>query len=230
MVKNAIVAFVALILVQGCAPTKQARDTGASGFLGTDYARLKEGGDGQALLVYRDASTDWTRYEKVRLDPVTIWTAGESAFEGISAADRQMLADDLYTAVHKELSQDYQLVDELGPGVMRIQLALTDAEASSPVMDTISTVVPLGLAISQTTGLITGKPTFVGETQAEAKVTDGETGALLAAAIDRRVGGKSISGSVDSWDDVHAAFEYWAKQLRYRLCSERGAQKCQNPA
>lgn len=231
MFRYACIALLSLVtMVQACAPTKQARDAGASGFLGTDYARLNEGGEGQALLVYTASEANWAGYDKVRLDPVTIWTAGESAFEGISAADRQKLADDLYTAIHKELSQDYQLVDQVGPGVMRIQVALTDAEASSPVMDTISTVVPLGLAISQTTGLITGKPTFVGETQAEAKVTDGETGALLAAAIDRRVGGKSISGSVDSWDDVHAAFEYWAKQLRYRLCSERGAQKCQNPA
>jgi hypothetical protein len=229
MIRYAAVALLALALVAGCAPTKQGRDAGASGFLGTDYARLKEGGDGKALLVYSDKSAKWSSYDKVRLDPVTIWTGGETAFEGISAADRQKLADDLYTAIHKELSQDYQLVDQVGPGVMRIQVALTDAEASSPVMDTISTVVPLGLAISQTTGLITGKPTFVGETQAEAKVTDGETGALLAAAIDRRVGGKSISGSVDSWDDVHAAFDYWAKQLRYRLCSERGAQNCQKP-
>jgi uncharacterized protein DUF3313 len=229
MFRSAAVALFALALVQGCAPTKQARDAGASGFLGTDHARLKEGGEGQALLVYTASGANWARYDKARLDPVTIWIAGESAFEGISAADRQMLADDLYTPIHKELSQDYQLVDTVGPGVMRIQVALTDAEASSPVMDTISTVVPIGLAISQTTGLITGKPTFVGETQAEAKVTDGETGALLSAAIDRRVGGKSISGSVDSWGDVHTAFDYWAKQLRYRLCSERGGQNCQKP-
>ena len=227
MIKHATAALLALALVQGCAPTKQARDAGASGFLGTDYARLKEGGEGKALLVYSDKAANWASYDKVRLDSVTIWTAGESAFEGIAAADRQMLADDLYTATHKELSQDYQLVEQVGPGVMRIQVALTDAEASSPVMDTISTVEPIDLAISQTTGLITDKPTFVGETQAEAKVTDGKTGALLAAAIDRRVGGKSISGSVDSWDDVHAAFDYWAKQLRYRLCSERGGQNCQ---
>jgi len=124
------------------------------------------------------------------------------------------------------LSQDYRLVDQLGPGVMRIQVALTDAKGSSPVMDTISTVMPIGLAISQTKGLITGKPSFVGETQAEAKVTDGTNGQLLAAAIDRRVGGKSVSGTTDSWDDVHAAFEYWAKQLGYRLCTESGRQGC----
>jgi Protein of unknown function (DUF3313) len=229
VLRNLVIAVLSLALVQGCAETKQARDVGASGFLGTDYARLKEGGDGKALLVYRDASAAWASYDKVRLDPVTIWMGAESAFDGISAEDRQKLADDFYTALHKELSQDYQLVDEVGPSVMRSQVALTDAQSSYAVLDTISTVVPIGLAISQTKGLITGKPSFVGETQAESKVTDGATGELLAAAIDRRVGGKSISGSIDSWDDVHSAFDYWAKQLRYRLCTERGGQNCQMP-
>src|SRR5881296_2159389 len=53
------------------------------------------------------------------------------------------------------------------------------AVGSSPVMDTISTVMPIGLAISPTTGLVTGKPSFVGETQAETKVTHPANGQLL---------------------------------------------------
>jgi hypothetical protein len=219
-------ALVSVLLIEGCAETQQAREVQSSGFLGTDYARLKEGTEGQALLAYTDPNANLGKYDKIRLDPVTIWMSSKSAFEGISAEDRQRLADDLYAALHKELSQDYQLVEELGPGVMRVQVALTDAKGSAPVMDTISTVMPIGLAISQTKALVTGKPSFVGESQAEAKVTDGANGHLLAAAIDRRVGGKSISGTTSSWDDVHKAFEYWARQLRYRLCTESGRQGC----
>jgi len=226
MCSRSTIALLSVLLIQGCAETQQAREVQSSGFLGTDYARLKEGNEGEALLVYRDPNVNLAKYDKIRLDPVTIWMSSKSAFEGISAEDRQKLADDLYTALHKELSQDYRLVDRLGPDVMRVQVALTDAKGSAPVMDTISTVMPIGLAISQTKALVTGKPSFVGETQAEAKVTDGANGQLLAAAIDRRVGGKSISGTTNSWDDVHEAFEYWARQLRYRLCSESDRQGC----
>ena len=229
MTRTAMLGLCSMLLVQGCAPTQQARTVESSGFLGTDYARLREGGEGQALLVYRDSKADFASYDKVRLDPVTIWKSGKSAFDGLSATDRQKLADNLYVVLGKELAEDYKLVDQPGPGVLRIQVALTDARASSPVMDTISTVLPIGLAVSQTTALITGEPSFVGEAQVEAKVTDGATGALLAAAIDRRVGGKSVSGSINSWDDVNESFEYWAKQLRYRLCMERGEQGCQQP-
>ncbi|HEX6113162.1 MAG TPA: DUF3313 family protein [Geminicoccaceae bacterium] len=79
-------------------------------------------------------------------------------------------------------------------------------------------------------GLATGKPGFVGEASVELRATDGQTGELVAAGVDRRVGGKSVSGApTDSWDDVREAYRYWAKQLRYRLCTERGATDCTSP-
>jgi hypothetical protein len=108
-------------------------------------------------------------------------------------------------------------------------MALTDAEQSNPGLDTVSTVMPMGLAASTLTGVVTGKPSFVGEAQAEGRVLDGGSGELLAAAVDRRVGGKSIEGSVDSWGDVDAALQHWAQQLRYRLCTQRGAGGCVPP-
>ena len=72
-------------------------------------------------------------------------------------------------------------------------------------MDAISTVLPVGLALSATKGLITGKPSFVGDAQAEAKITDGATGELLAAAIDRRVGSKNLAESLNSMNDVQGS-------------------------
>jgi hypothetical protein len=97
-------------------------------------------------------------------------------------------------------------------------------------MDTISTVVPQALLLSQAKGLVTGKPGFVGEASVEAKATDGQTGELVAAAVDRRVGGKSVTGApTDSWEDVREAYRYWARQFRYRLCTERGATDCTPP-
>ena len=220
----------ATALLASCAATQQARDVETSGFLGADYALLREGEDDEALLVYRNPGADWASYDKVKLDPVTIWAADESAFDDFSAEDQQALADTFYTLIYQELSQDYAMVDELGPGVMQIQVALTEGEASNPTLDTISTVVPMGLALSQTVGLATGEPTFVGNASGEARILDGASGELLAAGVDKRVGGKSIGGEpTDSWGDVRQAMDYWAKQFRYRLCTERGDSGCGAP-
>jgi hypothetical protein len=229
--KRAVLGLVALAtLLAGCAASQQAREVQESGFLGQDYELLRPGEEGEALLVYRDPEAPWSSYDKVKLDPVTIWAGEGSEFEDFSKPERQELADTLYTMLVEELSQDVQMVDELGPGILHVQVAITDAQTSYPTMDTISSVVPQALLLSQAKGLVTGKPGFVGEASIEAKATDGQTGELVAAGVDRRVGGKSVTGApTDSWDDVRQSYRYWAKQFRYRLCTERGATDCTPP-
>ena len=229
--REILVALIATAtLVAGCAASQQAREVQESGFLGSDYALLRPGEEGEALLVYRNPDAPWSSYDKIKLDPVTIWAGEGSEFEDFSQPERQELADTLYTMVNEELSQDLQMVDQPGPGVLQVQVAITDAQTSNPTMDTISTVLPQALLLSQAKGLVTGKPGFVGEASVEVRATDGQTGELVAAAVDRRVGGKSVSGApADSWDDVREAYRYWAKQLRYRLCTERGATDCTPP-
>jgi hypothetical protein len=228
---RALIALTAATtLLAGCAASQQARDVEESGFLGQDYALLRPGEEGEALLVYRNPDASWSSYDKIKLDPVTIWAGEGSEFEDFSQPERQELADTLYTMVAEELSQDFQMVDQPGPGVLQVQVAITDAQTSNPTMDTISTVVPQALLLSQAKGLVTGKPGFVGEASVELRATDGQTGELVAAGVDRRVGGKSVTGApTDSWDDVREAYRYWAKQFRYRLCAERGATDCTPP-
>jgi hypothetical protein len=219
----------AVALIAGCAASQQARDVETSGFLGSDYGLLREGQENEALLVYRNPSANWAAYDKIKLDPVTIWAGEGSGFEDFSQPDRQALADSFYSAIHQELATDYQMVDALGPGVLHVQVALTDAQTSNPTLDTISSIVPQALILSEAKGLVTGKPGFVGEASGEARIADGATGEVLAAAVDRRVGGKSLGGSTDSWNDVRQSFEFWAQQFRYRLCTERGGADCQAP-
>ena len=63
----------------------------------------------------------------------------------------------------------------------------------------------------------TGTQVFVGRASIEAKLTDDNTGTVLMAPADRRVGGRALDGFMDFWDDVHQAFDYWADQLAQRL-------------
>lgn len=223
-------ALCAAVTLGACSATQQARETETtSGFLGSAYPMLHQGGAGESLLVYRKDGVNWAAYRQVRLAPVTIWATDSSAFADFSPADRQKLADRFYAVAYAELEKDYQMAAMPAPGVLDVQIALTDAKQSNPTLDTVSTVMPVGLAAATLTDVVTGKPAFVGEAQAEGRILDGGSGELLAAAVDRRVGGKALSGSVDSWSDVDAALQYWAQQLRYRLCTDRGAGGCVPP-
>ena len=82
MFSRLTIALFSLLLIQACAQTQQAREVQSSGFLGTDYARLKEGNEGEALLVYKNANVNLAKYDKVRLDPVTIWMSGNPPSKG----------------------------------------------------------------------------------------------------------------------------------------------------
>jgi len=114
--------------------------------------------------------------------------------------------------------------------VLRVTVAITEAEASNPAMDTITSLIPQTRLLTGTKGIVAGgKPGLVGAASVEAKVTDAQTGMLLLAGVDRRAGTKSIGGSTDEWGDVEEAYQYWADKFRWRLCQLRGGTNCIEP-
>ncbi len=224
------VASIAMLVVAllACGVTRQARDVKYSGFLG-DYSILKPGPEGGAKLVYQNPDADIKSYDKIMLVPVTIWSGEGSDMNGLSQEDRKMVADRLYAVLQERLAKDYTMVQQPAPHTMRIAAALTAADRSYPVMDTISTIVPIGLGVSTLKAIATGKPAFVGEASVEVRVTDAETGTLLFEAVDSRVGTKNPTAVWNKWEDVDAAFTYWADRMGYKLCEERGATGCVAP-
>ena len=110
-------------------------------------------------------------------------------------------------------------MDRPGPGTLRLRIAVTDARGTKPVADTLSTVVPVGLAISALERVALGKTLTTGSVRIEAEALDAQTGARLAAMVDERVGAK-ITGRLDKWkkwQDVRDAFDYWGARMRGTL-------------
>ena len=222
----AAAAIFAVSLLGGCASSKQARNVEAKGFI-VDYSMLEKGTDDQALLRYRNPKANIPRYSKIMLDPVLIAKPDTATHEQM--ADLQKLATNYYVYLSSELSKDYRMVSKPEPGTLRVQAAITGAEKSNVVSNTMSSVVPVGMAVSLAKDFTTGKPVGVGEATSEMKITDASTGELLGAAVDRRVGGKNPDGIIDTWADANTAMEYWAKRLRYVLCMERSGIECVKP-
>jgi len=92
-------------------------------------------------------------------------------------------------------------------------------------MDTVSTYIPQMRLVAEAKGLFTGKPAFVGEAVLEGRLTDAWSGDLLAAAMDRRVGGKSFKG-MDDWADVRAAIDAWAVKFSSNMCRRAQRPNC----
>lgn len=207
-----------LLFCASCGTTYQTRDVKESGFL-KDYSGLQRGGEGEPRLVYYNTNTDIRIYHSIKLDPVAAYLGEHSRLKNLSKEDRQVLLNYFDAALRKQLSEDYRLVDETGPGVMHIRLAMTDAHGSKMVMDTLSTITPIGIAASALERVALGETLAVGSACVEAEVLDGATGERLAAMVDQRAGAK-VTGKLDKWSkwhDAKAAFDYWALRLRLRL-------------
>lgn len=218
LVLAAVFLFVGLA---GCSTTHQVSQSPNefSGFLG-DYTKLKAGKDDQANFVYINPKVDWRRYNKVYIKPVALWTAvdKDSYLGSLSKENQQFLVSYLHTSIAKKLGKDFNLVDQAGPGVIVISAAVTDARKSKPVMNVVSSIVPASMVLSASKRAITGTGSAVGSASVEVEVTDGESGLLVGAGVDKRAGTKVLRSKFDgTWGDVEKSFDYWAEQLGNRM-------------
>lgn len=232
----AVAGFAIAVVAAGCATTQQVSVSDKPGtycpFLGSAICAnltatdtpgrfsgeaMGAGGTPVAGLRYINPSAQWTQYNKVLIAPVTFWAGDDTT---VSHADQLSLTNYFSKVLNAELSKKFQIVDQPGPGVMEVAVAIDDVAKAVPVLRTVSMVVPQARALASLKYLATGTYAFVGSAQAEAKITDSTTGLVLAAAVDKRVGGGSLKTAAQ-WQlgDAENAMTAWAQQLTTRLSS-----------
>lgn len=214
-----------LIWTSGCA-THQGRSIKTSGFLG-DYSQLSKGTGGEAKLVYVNPQTDFKKYDKILLDPIKVYPGvGDTLLGSLSPEDMQKLLNYLDATLRSNLGDNYTFVNEPGPGTMRFRIALTEAKSGRVAIDLASSVLPPAVALNALKTVVTGRGTGVGEASAEFEAQDALTGERLAAAVDKRVGGKYTGqfNKLNKWRATQAAFDYWAERLDTRLAELKSEQ------
>jgi hypothetical protein len=76
-------------------------------------------------------------------------------------------------------------VDQPGPGVLTLRVALMDATTAVPGLRTVSVIVPQARVLNLAQSMATDSYAFVGSAEAEMKVTDSVSGDLLVEAVDQ---------------------------------------------
>jgi hypothetical protein len=130
-----------------------------------------------------------------------------------------------------KLSQDFEVVAQPTSGAMLIQVAITHAEKSWVAPAFLSKVSLELQALNKVWRYFSEKPAFAGEVTVEFTVHDSQTGSLLLAGADRRVGGQNLFDRevFNSWGDVKNSLEFWTDLSAYRLCVLRGETSCVQP-
>ncbi len=228
-----LLAAIALLstMTAGCAKTvaeqpevvkqvESGQAPAASGFFGNNLSLLQPGKEGQAAMVYINPSAQWSQYNKILIEPVQFWDSGDSS---VSPSDQQMLTGYFHNKLKENLEKNFTLVDQGGPGVLVLQVALTNASAATPGLRSVSVVIPQLRIINSAQSLATGSYAFVGGAEAEMKAIDATTGQLLAGAIDKRAGGIALSQAAQwKWGDAQSAMDYWAQRVDTRLLELQG--------
>ena len=208
-----------LLLTISCSSTFKTRKVTTSGFL-DDYSQLEKGSRKEAQLRYINPQTDFNAYTRILMDPVKFYSDKNCKLEG---EDKKRIVDYLHATIIEQLKTNYTFVNKPSAETMRLRVAITDASGSKVVMDTISSVIPIGMAIGLVKKVATGTNLSVGKARIELEIQDSQTGERLAAAVDERAGRK-YTGKFDKFDKYHTvedAFDYWAKRLQKRLAELR---------
>jgi len=158
-----------------------------SGFL-HDYSTLTRN-DPMKIVdwLYIKEDTDWKSYNKVMLDDVVFFIASDADYKGFEAKELAELGEAFHKAFTINLAGATEFTDNPGPGVLRIRMAVTNLKPSNPITGTVTTVVPIGLALSMVSRGVTGSHIGMGSVAVEAELLDSQSGEVLAAMIDEKM-------------------------------------------
>ena len=210
--------FASAVLFSGCSASGM-KSVEKTGFL-NNYSQLQEGGSDRAALSYIEPGVNLQPYDKVMFDRVVVVLSKDAEYQAVDPAMLKELTDYYQKALFDAVQDGYQIVDQPGPGVLRVRVAITGLKPSKPVANTMSTIIPVGIIAAGATKAVSGDNLGTGEASTEFELLDSLSSERLAAAVDRRQGGKSVFRG--KWEDTKDAFDFWAKRFRARLDEVRG--------
>jgi len=216
-------ALALAALLSACTTTQGVKPDLVHGrrcaYLAPDVCSKLEPVPGKETLRYIAPHVDWSQYTKVMISPITVWSGAK---RNLTAEESQWLANYMYHALVQQVGKVAKIVDEPGPGVLKLQGAFTQVDAAVPVLRTISMVIPQARALATLKYIATDSYPFVGSAQGELEITDSRTGEVLAAGVDRRIGGGALETAAQwQWGDVQNVMDNWAGRVANVLATLR---------
>lgn len=175
-----------LIALAGCAGTEPVR---YSGVASSPYLAQNPSDDsGQVPYSYTPA-VDWTRYDKMIVDPVVIYRGPDQQFDDMSEEDKASLADYMTSQFTETLRSRFMLVSDPGPNTIRVRLTLTGAETSTPVLSTFTRFDMAGALYNGVQAASGGEGAMTGSVSYAVEIFDAANSRLLRAFVTKQYPG-----------------------------------------
>ncbi|EPR40502.1 Protein of unknown function DUF3313 [Desulfovibrio sp. X2] len=207
----------ALLLASACS-SRQKPQPPPSSVAGME--KVLDVKDGEA---WRKPGATLADYDRFILDPAQCRIPGyDPATASVPPDQLRILAEYFSRVLREAIPSDYPLVTSPGPRTLRITPIITGVEPSNPVMNTITSVVPLGIVLSLAESAATGKASYVGSASVEIEFHDALSGELVGLYRGQKDGEKYDSSGFSETGVARKAFEEWAQLLRRRIFTARG--------
>ena len=213
-------AIGAAFLGVGCGPSEE-RPVERSAFLG-DVSELEPGKGDDPSLVYISPAVDFSAYESVVIDPVSVWHASGSSPDRPPVAELRALAERFESAIRTRMQESsFEVVGEPRAGTMRIRAALAESGHGQTKLD----LSHAHGAIADANAKISADTlAFLRRGAIELELVDAVTGERLAAAIDDHLvaapgeeARDRLASDAAAWRDVEAFLDARARRLAARL-------------
>ena len=222
-----VIVPVLFLLLAGCATTKEASGPKYSGFL-SDYSKLEPDPDGSGAERYRNPAVDMKKYNKILFEKIMVSLKDDTQYKAVDPDALKAMTDYLHEAIARELGDAYPIVNEPGPDVLRLRVAITDIAPTQTAMTVVMLVTPYATVADLASGAMSkggaGSAPYLGHAGIEAEGLDSETLQPVFEYVDQRFGKKydpenpgSYFQAYKEWGYVQQAFDYWAKKFRQRL-------------
>ena len=198
-----------------------------SGFL-EDYSELKPMPDREGVLAYTSPEWDPKTYDKFMIPPIEIWIHPDSEYKGVQPDKLKALSDGFRKVLVEALGDAYPVVEEPGPDVVVLRIALTDVMIIKKRVLKWYSFTPVG-AVATGAKKAAGKGIRLQGAAFEGELLNSLTGERLRAAVDTSAGEKlrekikkGKEAPDTSWNDVEKTLKFWAKRVRERMDAARG--------
>lgn len=190
-----ITAILVLALVGGCAgdPTKN------SGFL-SDYSQLKPDPKFDNMLRWQDPNANLAKYDKFIVDPVLVHFAPNAKGVGLDPADLAELTAFANKTFSEKLEKDFKVVSSAGPDTLRLRLAITGIEKTTPLLNIHPAMKLSGVGLGGASG--------------EGEAIDSVTGQRVIAGVESRMGNRiALAAGLTSLGHAKQVIEVWADRF-----------------
>ena len=180
-----VVCFIAtILLVAGCSTAPKAgkySEVPDAEKLGPD-ARFPHS------LVYLKEGVKFAQYSKFIIDPVEIYRGSDASWhkQKVTEQNKQELAQFARAEFVRVLGKAYGVVDQPGPGVLRVKLTLADVELTTPSLAVVSHLAPAGIGINLLKSGAGMQGSFMGSVTLSAELSDAQSGTTVAAFLTKQ--------------------------------------------